>query len=149
MSTSISPTSRNCVSVAAVPLMNARERPQRHAGMARDAKFDLLHAVRAAFGQRHERDLEAAARHRQFLHARRDGCAQRFRRFRARLGQHLCLRGVGFFRLGFGGAQRIEIGGGVEPGELLSALLMLLWQGFRLQPEFTGGRMQRVACFTC
>ena len=27
MSTSISPTSRNCVSVAGVPLMNARERP--------------------------------------------------------------------------------------------------------------------------
>ena len=53
-----------------------RERPQRHAGMTGDAELDLLEPVRAAFRQRHQRDFEAAAFHRQFLHAGRDRCAQ-------------------------------------------------------------------------
>lgn len=121
-----------------------RERPQRHARMARDAELDLLEPVRAAFGERHERDLEAAARHRQFLHAGGHRHAERLRRLRARLRQLLRVGQIRLLRLVGNRLQRAQIGRGVELGELRAARLVLVVQRLGRQPELARGRVQRV-----
>ncbi len=84
--------------------------------MTRDAELDLLEPVRAAFGERHERDLEAAARHRQFLHAGGHRHAERLRRLRARLRQLLRVGQIRLLRLVGNRLQRAQIGRGVALG---------------------------------
>ena len=49
-----------------------------------------------------------------------------------------------FVGLGFGGVQAVEIGGGVERGQLRAPRLMFVRQRFRLQAEFARGRVQCV-----
>ena len=85
--------------------------------MARDAELDLLQPVARAVGQRHERDLEPAAGHRELLHRRRDAVRELVRGEPALLRQLLAERAVFALRPARRRAQRFRIGGRRQRGE--------------------------------
>ncbi len=112
--------------------------------MTGDAEFDLLEPVRATFRQRHQRHFEAAAFHRQFLHAGGHRGAQSLAGLGARLRQLFRFGEEGFFGFGFGRVQAVEIGCGVERGKLRATRFVFFRQRLGLQAEFARGRVQRV-----
>ena len=113
------------------------QRPRRDAGVAGHEEFDLLAAVHGRLA-RVQRDDEAAAAHRQFLHRFRHLRRQALRRLRARRGQLLRGRHVDRLRLLFLLAQAVHVAG---VGQLLQLGLqrrVLFRQFFRRHAEFAG-----------
>ena len=94
------------------------QRPRRAAGVAGDQELDRLQAMRLRLGQRLQRDREASAGHAELLHrgGHRLGQAGRgrlpARRDLARLRDEGRPRGLGL------ALQRLEIGGGIQLGQL-------------------------------